>query len=126
MSLNTYPYNPFPPSSEQMGAGGGSYVLPAYSTTEQNTGIKWIDGKDIYCKVIVLTNAINVNGNAWFEHVDNITGETCLSVQVINTSGYCFMFGGGFNNGELEVVNLRSTAVENIKTIICNYTKATT
>ena len=33
MSLNTYPYNSFPPSSEQMGAGGGSYVLPAYSTT---------------------------------------------------------------------------------------------
>ena len=32
MSLNTYPYNPFPPSSEQMGAGGGgSYVLPVAS-----------------------------------------------------------------------------------------------
>lgn len=33
MSFNTLPANPFPPSSEQMGAGGGggSYVLPTAS-----------------------------------------------------------------------------------------------
>lgn len=29
------------------GGGGGSAV--DFSTTEQATGIKWIDGKDIYC-----------------------------------------------------------------------------
>ena len=27
------------------------YVPPAYSTEEVNTGQKWIDGKDIYCRV---------------------------------------------------------------------------
>lgn len=29
-----------------------SYTPPAYSTTEVNTGKKWINGKDIYCKVL--------------------------------------------------------------------------
>lgn len=85
MSLNTLPFNPFPPSSDQKGSGGSSYVLPAatdetlggikvgdnltveedgtlnaedpyspldYSTEEQNTGVKWIDGKDIWFKTV--------------------------------------------------------------------------
>ena len=83
--FNTLPANPFPPSSEQMGAGGGSaYELPTasadtlggvkvgsnlsiadgvlsapapyspvnYSTTEVDTGVKWIDGKPIYRRVV--------------------------------------------------------------------------
>jgi hypothetical protein len=45
------------------GGGGTSYIPPAYSTDEVNTGRKWIDGKDIYEKTyhykngIALTNA---------------------------------------------------------------------
>lgn len=34
---------------EEGGGGGGG--LPDYSTDEQSTGQKWIDGKDIYFKV---------------------------------------------------------------------------
>ena len=30
------------------GGGGGGTTPQNFSTTEQNTGIKWIDGKDIY------------------------------------------------------------------------------
>ena len=79
--FNTIPNNPFPPSSANAG-GGEPYVLPIatsetlgevkvgdglsiangvlsadkqvpdYSTTEQKTGQKWIDGKDCYFKTI--------------------------------------------------------------------------
>lgn len=94
-----------------------------YSTSEVDTGQKWTDGKSIYAKVIVLENAVNVNGNAWIENVDTIAGENCISVVALNTSGYSFPFGGGFNNSKLEILNLRTTALENIKTIICRYTK---
>lgn len=82
MSYNTCPPNPFPPSSEDIGGGGEPYVLPVasadtlggvkvgsrlsvengvlsadlqmpdFSTTEHATGSKWIDGKEIYRKVI--------------------------------------------------------------------------
>ena len=47
---------------------GGS-GLPNYSTTEYNTGRKWIDGKDIYGKVysnIQLTNNVDVTVDADF------------------------------------------------------------
>lgn len=32
-----------------IGSGGGGGSALDYSTSEQNTGRKWIDGKDIYC-----------------------------------------------------------------------------
>lgn len=38
MSLNTLPFNPFPPSSDQKGSGGGSYTLPA-ATAETLGGV---------------------------------------------------------------------------------------
>lgn len=45
--LNTYPCNPFPPSSEQMGAGGGSaYELPIASADELG-GVKVGSGLSI-------------------------------------------------------------------------------
>lgn len=39
--------------NDSAGGGGGGGVN--YSTTEQNTGLKWIDGKDIYQKTFSLT-----------------------------------------------------------------------
>lgn len=39
-----------------------TYIPPAYSTTEHLTGRKWVDGKDIYEKTILLENvAITAN-----------------------------------------------------------------
>lgn len=40
-------------------SGGGSWD---YSTDEVNTGQKWIDGKEIYCKV---TNNLSINLSDW-------------------------------------------------------------
>ena len=124
MSLNTVPFNPFPPSSAQRGSGEGGYVLPiaaddtlggikvgdnltieedgtlnapdtytlpiasddtlggvkvggglsidaetgvlsadnqivGYSTSEVNTGEKWIDNKPIYKKTFSFDNTSN-------------------------------------------------------------------
>lgn len=39
-------------TSQYIEGGAG---LPSYFTTETNTGMKWIDGKDIYRKVIETT-----------------------------------------------------------------------
>lgn len=143
MSLNTLPFNPFPPSSDQKGSGGGSYELPAataetlggikvgdnltveedgtlnaadpytlpiaaddtlggvkvgsglsidsetgelsadsqlvdYSTTEQATGQKWIDGKDIYA-ITVNCGALPNNTTKAVE--TGITPDTVISVR---------------------------------------------
>lgn len=52
--FNTIPNNPFPPSLSNMSTGGGN-VLPDFSTTEFETGSKWIDGKKIYGKIVNIT-----------------------------------------------------------------------
>lgn len=43
----------------QVGSGGGSSSLQ-FSTEEQKTNMKWIDGKDIYCKSVDVKNASNI------------------------------------------------------------------
>lgn len=37
---------------DKISSGGSGGGLPDYSTTEKKTGQKWIDGKDIYFKVV--------------------------------------------------------------------------
>lgn len=41
-----------------------------YSTTEQNTGIKWIDNKDIYIKTFSLAETDFTKSNNWFWRKD--------------------------------------------------------
>ena len=62
-----------------------------YSETEINTGKKWVDGKDIYCKTItgdipVLTESYN--GNIEAISIDNL----------INSYGYLKKSGSGIYN----------------------------
>lgn len=53
----------------------GSGGLPDYSTTEQLTGQKWIDGKDIYFKVLDLSsNPITLQHDGWVSTTVAATG----------------------------------------------------
>ena len=49
-----------------------SYTPPSYSTNEQKTGQKWIDGKDIYFKTYVVSNVAS-NPSDWVL-IDTISG----------------------------------------------------
>lgn len=114
--FNTIPPNPFPPSSESAGNGGGSYVLPVassetlggvkvgsglsinaggvlsansqtvnFSTNEVNTGVKWIDNKDIFVKVYH-ADALANNADLTIEENFGVT-KTLVKVDgVITTS----------------------------------------
>jgi hypothetical protein len=58
--------------------GGGNY-----STSEQKTGEKWIDGKDIYSKVIdfgTLPNATSKSVNTDITNAENLIDYSCLGV----------------------------------------------
>ena len=152
--FNTLPANPFPPSSEQMGTGGGgSYVLPvasadtlggvkvgnnlsidngvlsapapytppAYSTTETNTGQKWIDEKDIYANVIVLETPTIINASTWYT-VGVLSADTIVNVGGIDSDNGFFPFGGSIDNGNLKVLNMRDTAMT-MSIFVVYYTK---
>lgn len=43
-----------------------------YSTTEQNTGLKWIDGRDIYQKTFVKQIILTTNDRTWYELLSNV------------------------------------------------------
>lgn len=64
------------------GAGGGAGGID-YSETEQDTGLKWIDGKTVYQKTAVLTNVAysTVNTNYTVMQIPNI--ETPIDMTAI-------------------------------------------
>lgn len=51
--------------------GGGGGGLPDYSTTEQNTGRKWIDGSDIYVKTVTFSNT-TITGSSYAHGISNM------------------------------------------------------
>ena len=64
-------------------SGGG---LPDYSTTEQRTGQKWIDGKDIYAKTLTsaITN-ISTTVNHGIENLDKVVDIKAIA-EFVNAS----------------------------------------
>lgn len=56
-----------------------------YSETEQNTGLKWVDGRDIYKKTIVLSNTdVGYDGVVHSEIPHNITDfDFAISLEVL-------------------------------------------
>ena len=112
----------------------GSGGLPDYSTTEQKTGQKWIDGKDVYLKVYqniqtASNTDVTVDSNFIHEAIVRMTA-TIKDVSGVDTYITPFQSFGLFNNvGAIpRVVNNRLSincvgSVTGIATIIIEYTK---
>lgn len=79
-------------------AGSG---LPNYSTTEQLTGQKWIDGKDIYFKVINTAIAI-VADDTWYS--TGLLGVDTVINYFPKMTRDGEQIGDTFNNGHLDYV----------------------
>ena len=59
-----------------------SYVPPAYSTNEVATGRKWIDGKDIYEKIINYNGALSNTATTLatgIDYMSNIIDAACIA-----------------------------------------------
>ena len=158
MSYNTYPQNPFPPNSENAGGGGSPYVLPvasaetlggvkvggglsidsngvlsapipSYSETEQATGQKWIDGKDIYFKVVNLSEVLTVTSQTWTDTgVDSTCIDSLVDAKFYDANSVNFAMNVAKMNGEtahITVMQFRNAQVGIIRMILW-YTKATT
>lgn len=80
------------------GGGGG---LPNYSTTEQLTGQKWIDGKDIYFKVINTAIAVE-QVDIWYS--TGLTGVDYIINYIPKLTRDGEQIGDTFNNGHLDYV----------------------
>lgn len=72
-----------------------------YSTTEQKTGQKWIDGKDIYFRVNNTPLSILAN-DTWYS--SGFTGIDTVVNYIASLTRDNEQIGDGFNNGKLDYV----------------------
>lgn len=97
--------------------------LPDYSTTEQATGQKWIDGKDIYFRAY--TGLSVQMGTVWTDtHVDISSIETIVGGVAIDDAGQLIdsSFGGTSDNSLLIRAPFSGNTIANI---VLYYTKVT-
>ena len=112
-------------------AGGGI----SYSTEEQDTGLKWIDGSPIYQKTIVYTNAIAVNQTTTLAIANYIGADVAQIIEIngitgnglpINTSwpqgGYNWGIATYASGGNINIVNASNAITDGIY-ITVKYTK---
>ena len=104
------------------------YTPPAYSETEVNTGQKWIDGKEIYCKVITGTFP-EITGTS-SQTIGNIILDTLVYIDfyaIITTAIYrpSNLITVNRNSGEIGVGNITTAYSEKAYYAIVYYTKPT-
>ena len=97
-----------------------SYTPPAYSTVEHNTGRKWIDGKDIFEKVVVFDSPLTVSRDG------SNTGimpfhDTMISAKGSASNGSCICFMEFVQDDTIHLACSNDFAVDSI---IFEYTKA--
>ena len=99
-----------------------------YSTTEQDTGLKWIDGKKIYQKVFKISY-IRIAGEAWTDTGIDGTGiETFISAKAYDENILFEYIGIGFADtisaSNIMIYNARKNEV-GLDTLVLQYTKTT-
>lgn len=102
-----------------------------FSTTEQNTGLKWIDGKDIYRNVITYT----ISGSGSMNVISDTNIDSITSISIVMRGGNNQMFIPYFDgsdwilcqryNGYIRLVTNSSWFSNNVPnvTITLEYTK---
>lgn len=92
-----------------------------YSTDDQIVGT-WADGSTIFERFIEVETPLVINSNNWAEHIIDLNGKQVVKIDAFNTDDYLIPVMGGFNNGELEVCNIRPSQIT-IDKFIVQYTK---
>ena len=105
-------------------------ALGSYSTTEIDTGKKWVDGSSIFRKVFILESAMSVvTGDVTHTGLNISDSDILVFAAAISSSkGYFPLFAfknTGVLSGELDVISFRNTNT-NCSGFIIEYTKAAT
>lgn len=140
--------------TEHFNAGGGSELSPAtaetlggvkvgnglnvtsdgtlnvagvdYSTTEHLTGRKWIDGKDIYEKVVVLDSVITVTTNWTNLELSNADYDAMIHANGLHEDGSFYpLILDLHNSAQATTLYAKASASIDVKTLVFEYTKPT-
>lgn len=104
-----------------------AYTPPAYSSTEEvNTGRKWVDGRDIYCKVYqgvfpVISQAATVTV------IENFNDDPVYFHSIINTPDSSSLgydrFAVGKTTNNIRLINVSTAFSEGTYLIMAYYCK---
>lgn len=100
----------------KIGIGSGIFsigsTLPVYSTTEFETGKKWIDGRDVFGIVLHFESNLSIpNGTAtWTATNVETEAETVISAIGIGET-YGFPLAADIDTSKFVVMNFRSTSI---------------
>lgn len=99
------PNCPFGKSGGSSGGGGGGSAKINYSLTEQDTGVKWVDGKAVYQRTFEL-DYDEKSGNNWIicptTDIDNL-----MRVEAVDTTNRRCL-------GGIDGVDITSTKIDDI------------
>ena len=117
-------------TSQYIEGGAG---LPSYFTTETDTGMKWIDGKTIYRKVITgsiahddtlmsnIDTFINAYGSGFVSNRYRIAGFCLYLNNALYTMAFC---KNSSNQIKAEIYNNNATTTATNCNIVLEYTKS--
>lgn len=111
----------------QVLSGGGTYVVSDldYSTEEQLTGRRWVDGKPIYQKTIEFSDYISFNSNTWVSIDNSGLYDTVISVYALDNSyKTIYPLIANSDDGNLKGMQTRNVDTA-LQTFIVEYTKTT-
>lgn len=110
--------------NDSSGGGGGT----SYSTTEQDTGLTWVDGKHIYQKSIFVDGAVSVSTSAitvsssYFDVSIVDTFISASAIRLTGSQGTCSTPASAWKDGTSFKI-YGSTTVSNVDYITVQYTK---
>jgi hypothetical protein len=108
------------------GGGGDPYTPPAYSTEEHVTGRKWIDGKDIYEKVVILDDAVTVSTNWSNLGISNADYDVMIHANGLHADGSFYpLILDLHNSAQATTLFAKASASIDVKTLVLEYTKPT-
>lgn len=101
------------------GGGGGGGVN--YSTEEQDTGLKWLNGETIYQKTF--TGAFSMTGTAWTSFADVTDEDILISASAQDESGQVYAISGGFADTKTKLAAYNPFSTRVFTAITLQYTK---
>lgn len=101
------------------GSGGGGID---YSTTEQDTGLKWTDERSIYQNTYAFENAVSLTKDSWTSTGVDAPGDKILSAVGYTSTGV-FVCGADINEGKVRFLNARANDAVSITGMTITYVK---
>lgn len=101
-----------------------------YSTTAVNTGKKWIDGKDVYERVVEVNDDVSTSNTAWVDvpYANQITNmDTLISCKRVNMTESNLTERFAVTSGKLTAASITGgLCMDNTTKLVIEYTVSTT